>query len=97
MTYKLGARDIVRNFSILDEYGYVEIEDKKTHRLKGAFVSGELLESVREYLIEKAKEKKDKKLDAIMKFAGKIEVDDAYTQKNAKEIRNMIANEKCSV
>ena len=94
MTVKLGVRDIVRNFSILDEYDYVEIEDKKTHLLKGAFVSGELLENVRDYIEAQIKEKREKKLNRIMEFAGQVEMDDAYNNKTVKEIKEMIVNEK---
>ena len=39
MTAKVGIRDIVRNFSMLDKYDYIEIEDKKTHKIKGMFIS----------------------------------------------------------
>ena len=39
MTKKIGIREVTRNFSILDEYDYVEIEDKKTHEYKGMFIS----------------------------------------------------------
>ncbi len=30
MTAQLGIREITKNFSILDNYDYVEIEDKKS-------------------------------------------------------------------
>ncbi len=32
MTKKIGIREVTRNFSILNNYDYVEIEDKKTHK-----------------------------------------------------------------
>jgi len=50
MTKRIGIRDVTRNFSILDEYDYVEIEDKKTHKIKGMFVSEKFLDDVREFL-----------------------------------------------
>jgi len=37
---KIGIRELVRDTSILDRYDYIEIEDKKTHKSKGIFVSG---------------------------------------------------------
>ena len=33
-TSRLGVREITRNFNILENYDYVEIEDKKNHNLK---------------------------------------------------------------
>ncbi len=72
MTKRIGIREVTRNFSILDNYDYVEIEDKKTHKIKGMFVSEGLLEDVREYIEQKAKEKKQKKIDDIMQYAGMV-------------------------
>lgn len=72
MTQRLGVRDIVRNFSILENYEYVEIEDKKTHNLKGLFVSVDFLEDVKKFLDEKIASQKQKKLDALMPFVGMV-------------------------
>ena len=33
MTAKMGIREVTRNFSSLDKYDYVEIEDKKTNKI----------------------------------------------------------------
>ena len=55
MTTKMGIRDITRNFSILDDYDYVEIEDKKTHKTKGLFVSQKYADEVKKLLEKKIK------------------------------------------
>lgn len=75
MTAKLGVREITRNFSILENYDYVEIEDKKTHNVKGLFVSAELLDDVKEFLNKKIKIKKQQELDEMMQFVGMVKSD----------------------
>lgn len=72
MTARLGVRDVVRNFNILENYEYVEIEDKKTHTLKGMFVSAELIDEVKAFLDAKIATEKQKKLDALMPFVGMV-------------------------
>ncbi|MDD3466481.1 MAG: hypothetical protein PHE67_04955 [Campylobacterales bacterium] len=72
MTARLGVRDVVRNFNILENYEYVEIEDKKTHALKGLFVSAELIDEVKAFLDAKLAEQRQKKLDALMPFVGMV-------------------------
>ena len=39
VTMVLGMRELARNSNILGGYGYVDVEDKKTHEYKGLFVS----------------------------------------------------------
>ena len=75
MTKRLGVREIVRNFSMLEDYDFVEIEDKKTHKLKGAFISSRLLGDVKEIIEKKEKERKQKRLDDIMQFVGIVDGD----------------------
>ena len=58
MTKRIGIREVTRNFSILDEYDYVEIEDKKTHKVKGMFIFERLLDDVREYIEQKAEKER---------------------------------------
>lgn len=53
MTTKMGIRDITRNFSILDKYDYVEIEDKKTHKIKGLFISDKYVDEIKKILTKK--------------------------------------------
>jgi hypothetical protein len=47
---RIGIRELVRDTSVLDRYDYIEIEDKKTHKLKGIFVSNEYAKDIEEFL-----------------------------------------------
>ncbi len=94
MTTKMGIRDITRNFSILDKYDYIEIEDKKTHKTKGLIVSDKYANEIKKILAKKIEEKKQKKLDEIMQFAGKLEIKERFRNLSDKEIRQKIAEEK---
>ena len=94
MTTKMGIRDITRNFSILDEYDYVEIEDKKTHKTKGLFVSQKYADEIKELLKKKIEKENRQKLERLMEFAGNLEIEDRFKELSAKEIRTKIAQEK---
>lgn len=85
MTARLGVREIVRNFRILEDYDYVEIEDKKTHGIKGLFVSPKLLDEVKQFLDDGLKAKRQKEIDEIMQFVGIA--DGEFGDMDAKEIR----------
>ncbi|KIM11823.1 MAG: hypothetical protein KU37_02915 [Sulfuricurvum sp. PC08-66] len=85
MTTRLGVRDIVRNFNILEKYEYVEIEDKKSHTLKGLFVSAHLLEDVKQFIDAKLAMEKKQKLDALMPFVGMV--NGAFDELTAQEIK----------
>jgi len=94
MTTKMGVRDIVRNFSLLENYDYVEIEDKKTKEPKGMFISAKLAKELKEVIELKANEQKEEKISKIMQFAGTFEIDDRFKDKSVKEIREIRAKEK---
>ena len=87
MTTRVGVRDITRNFNILNDYDYVEVEDKKTHKLKGLFVSADLLEDVKEYIDTKLKKKKKQKLDDMMQFVGMVNGD--FGDLSVQDIKEM--------
>jgi DNA-binding transcriptional regulator YhcF (GntR family) len=70
MTTKMGVRDVVRNFSELEKYDYVEIEDKKTKEPKGMFISAKLAKELKDIIEQKAKEQKEEKLNKLMQFVG---------------------------
>jgi len=70
MTKKMGIREIIRNFSVIDRYDYIEVEDKKTHKIKGIFISGKYLDEIREIVKKIIEEKKKKEIEEILKFAG---------------------------
>ena len=90
MTKRLGIREVTRNFSILDEYDYVEIEDKKTHEYKGMFISSKYAEEFKKFLDEK----KQEKLDRLKQFAGKGKIQKRFDGLTAAQMREKIAKEK---
>ena len=94
MTARLGVREVTRNFNILENYDYVEIEDKKTHNIKGLFVSSDLVEDVKGYLDKKLKISKQKEIDEMMQFVGKGKIKEGFDHLTSKEIRQKIAEEK---
>lgn len=70
MTTILGVRDISRNINILQNYDYVDIEDKKTKEYKGLLISSKYADEIKAFLNKKLKDEKQKELDEIMQFAG---------------------------
>jgi len=65
MTTKIGIRDLVRNSNILNKYDFVEVEDKKTRKLKGVFISADLAEEFKKFIEEKKRKKVEAKLKAF--------------------------------
>jgi len=94
MTAKMGIRDIVRNFSILENYDYVEIEDKKTKEPKGIYISQKLAEKLKDIIEQKAKEEKEEELNFINKFVGFLEPEERFKDKTIQEIKQMRAKEE---
>ena len=94
MTVRVGIREFTRNPSLMNEYSFVEIEDKKSKTLKGAFVSSEYLQEVKKFIEKKEEEKKAKRMEGIMKYVGTFEIEEKFRDKSYKEIRQMIAEEK---
>ncbi len=97
MTKRIGIREVTRNFSILDEYDYVEIEDKKTHKVKGIFVSERFLDDVREFLEEKKAKEIQEQLDEISRFVGSMEREDRYKGLEGKALMEEVAKAKCGL
>ncbi len=93
-TSRLGVREITRNFNILENYDYVEIEDKKTHTLKGLFVSAELLDEVKSFIDMMLKARKAAELDEMMQIVGKGKISEKFNDLSLKEIKKAIAEEK---
>ena len=94
MTKRIGIREVTRNFSILDDYDYVEIEDKKTHKVKGMFISEKLLDDVREFLEDRKAKEIQEQLDEIARFAGKGKIHKRFDGLTSSEIREKVAKEK---
>lgn len=87
MTARLGVREITRNFNILENYDYVEIEDKKTHNLKGLFVSAKLLDEVKNFIDKKIKTKKKQEIDEMMQLVGIVNGE--FGELKAQDIKSM--------
>jgi hypothetical protein len=95
MTKRIGIRELTRNSSILDEADYIEIVDKKTKKLKGAFISEKYLDGVKSFIEEKEKLDRKNRFEKMLKLLSDIEIEDRFKDKSYKEIREMIAKEKC--
>ena len=70
MTTTIGVRDISRNINMLQNYDYINIEDKKTKEYKGLLVSVKYADEIKEFLKKKLQQERQKELDEIMQFAG---------------------------
>ena len=97
MTVKMGIRDITRNFNILDKYDYVEIEDKKTHKTKGLFISDKYIDDIKEILEKKISDEKQKRLDKILKYAGNFEIEDRFEGLEGIDLKTQLAKAKCDI
>ena len=96
MTKVIGIRDLVRNTSLLEEYDYVEIEDKRTHEYKGLFISPKYAQEMKQILEEKLAKEKEEKLNRLRKFIGSNKVQDRFNDLSSSEIRRKVAREKYS-
>ncbi len=94
MTKRVGIREVTRNFSILDEYDYVEIEDKKTHKVKGIFVSVQYLDAVRDFLEDKRALEIQEQLDEMSRFVGSMEREERYGDLEGKVLLKEAAKAK---
>ncbi len=94
MTKKIGVRELARNIKVLDEYDILEIEDKKTKRCKGVFVSSKYANEVKKFIENKEKESKERKLRSLMQFAGTIQMDEGLEQLDEKSLRKEAARRK---
>jgi len=94
MSTKVGIRELVRDTSILDKYDYIEIEDKKTHKSKGIFVSEKYAKDIQEFLEKTITLEKKKKLDRFLKYAGTCEVHERFNNLTSSQIKQKIAEEK---
>ncbi len=94
VTTKLGIRDITRNFSILDNYDYVKIEDKKAHKTKGFFVSQKYADEVKKLLEKKKRKDKIEKFNKLMEYISDFEIEDRFKDLSVKEIRAKITQKK---
>ena len=94
MTIKVGMRELARNSNILDGYDYIEVEDKKTHKYKGLFVSPKYAKEFKIFLEDKISKQQQEKWDRIIKYAGKGEVYERFNNLTSSQIREKVALEK---
>ena len=69
---------MARNANILDGYDYVDVEDKKTHKYKGLFISPKYADEFKRFLEDKISKEHQDKLNRLMKYAGKGKVDERF-------------------
>ncbi len=65
---KISINDLVNNSNILEKYDYIEIEDKKTHKLKGVFISGKTVDEFKKYLKKQKQKNIQEKLESFNKI-----------------------------
>ena len=92
----IGIRELANNYSILDGYDYVDIEDKKTKEYKGIFISSKYANEYKEFLDNK-KLKKEQEWLAMQKFIGTMECEDRYKGLEGKELMREVAKAKCGL
>jgi len=66
----LSIRELTRSGKTLQEFDYIDIEDRKSHEYKGVFVPQSHAADVKEFLSKKLKRERQEKERQIMKFAG---------------------------
>lgn len=87
MSITVSIRDLVRNSSIIENYDYVKVVDKRKNEIKGIFLSPKCAKEFQKFL----KEKKQKEIDEFMQFVGMVngefedmKVQDIKTKKKEK-------------
>ena len=94
MTTTIGVRELARNSNILDDYDYVDVEDKKTKQYKGLFISPKYAQEFKDFLEKKISRKHQQKLDRLMKYAGKGKIDERFNNLTSSQIKEKVAKEK---
>ena len=94
MTIKVGIRELARNSNILDDYDYVEVEDKRTHEYKGLFISPKYADEFKKFLEAKISKKNKDKFDRVMKYAGKGKIEERFDNLSPSEIKAKKSLEK---
>jgi len=87
MTTTVSIRDLARNTNILQEYDYVDVEDKKSHEYKGLFISPKYADEFRQLLEKKIADERQRDLDEIMQFVGSASIEQKYMDMTSRELR----------
>jgi len=85
----IGIRELSRNTKIMDNYDYIEIEDKKTHEKKGLLISPKYAEEFKKLLDKKINAEKQAKVNKIMQFIGIANGE--FTNSTKQDIKKMKA------
>ena len=94
MAIQMGIREFTKNFNKLQNVDLVEIVDKKTNKLKGIYLSVSEALKVKKILEENKKLEKEKKILKIMKYAGRMNVDENLKNLSKEELKVKIAKLK---
>jgi hypothetical protein len=94
MTTTVGIRELSRNSKLLEQYDYVDVEDKKTHEYKGLFISPKYADEFKKYLNKKITQEKIERIDKLMHFVGKGSIKEEFKHLSSREIREKVAKEK---
>ena len=87
MTISVGMRELARNSHILDDYDYVDIEDKKTHEYKGLLISPKYADEFKRFLEKKLANEKQEKLDRAMQYIGQGKIDKSFDNLTSSQIK----------
>jgi len=94
VTTTVGIRELSRNSKLLEQYDYVDVEDKKTHEYKGLFISPKYADEFKKLLEKKISKDIQDQLDEIMQFMGSMEMEERYKGLEGKELREEVARAK---
>ena len=94
MAIQMGIGEFTKNFNKLQNVDLVEIVDKKTNKLKGVYLSTKEALKVKKILEENKKPEKEKKLLKIIKYAGRMNVDENLENLSKEELKVKIAELK---
>lgn len=69
----MSIRDLGRSGPRLQEFDYIDLEDKKSHEPKGVFIPERYAAEVRNYMEEKLKARGEARVASVMAFAGMLD------------------------
>ncbi len=70
MTAVFSVRELTRNSGDLSDYDYVEIEDKKSKKRRGLFVSEKYADEVKAFIDRKKQLDAEKQKELLLQHAG---------------------------
>ncbi|GAB6091087.1 hypothetical protein [Spirochaeta dissipatitropha] len=91
MTTTFSIRELTRSGSVLSDYDYIEIEDRKSHEYKGVFVPQRYAEEVKQFLHEKIKKDQERRKSQLLQFAGVVNGD--FADHSLQELKQKKENQ----